>query len=171
MRNGLRGHPSFPGLSFTRHRSGQDPSTSGRPAAKWAACHPGRGVRDGAVLTGVEVAPATLGLMVVEGAIDAAFGAGPACLLLTMEEDVDLAGGGLKLDSGHPPRLTYAQNLTVELAIVHLASLPEQRARPPQSRKSLYYEVKSIGVCSVNRASMRLFSPAFWAGRTGLPRP
>ena len=60
-------------------------------------------VQDWAVLTGVEVAPAALGLVVVEGAIDAAFGAGPAGLLLMLEEDADLAGRPFELDLRNAP--------------------------------------------------------------------
>ena len=45
------------------------------------------------VLTGVEMTPTALGLMIVEGILDAALGTTPAHLFVVFEENVDFAVG------------------------------------------------------------------------------
>ena len=54
-------------------------------------------MQNGAVLASVEMTPTALGLMIVEPALGAALGTGPAHLFMVFEEDVDFAVGPAQL--------------------------------------------------------------------------
>ena len=87
-------------------------------------------MHDGAVLTGVEMAPHALGLMVVEPTLVLASGAAPAPALAVPQVDVDLALGQSKLDVFHSPRRGNSQNLGIELAVLHRTVMVRRPALP-----------------------------------------
>jgi hypothetical protein len=93
---------------------------------RWHAALAARrfGLQDRAVLTGIQVAPLPLGLMIVEGAVVSAFRTGPLHLVLVGEIDVHLALLQFQFDSFDSPGSRNSQNLTVQFGILHLWILP-----------------------------------------------
>ena len=78
-----------------------------------------RQVQDGAELTGVEVAPAALGLMIVEPAGSGALGTGPVGQECMREINVHFAGIRPEVHRGDAPGALNAQDTPVKLAIFH----------------------------------------------------
>ena len=99
--------------------------------------------------------PTAFGLMIVKGALEA----GPALLLVVFEEDVDFTVGSAQLHVFDLPGTLDAQNLAVQLAVLHPASLAVAPAPPLETRKSLHSSSASwtTSPIATPRLDVRLF--------------
>ena len=72
-----------------------------------------------AVLAGIEVTPAPLGLLIVEHALVAALRALPTPVRRVFQVDVDFLSVEGPLDTIDPPRAFDAENLRLKLSVLH----------------------------------------------------
>ena len=79
--------------------------------------HKAGGVQDRAVLAGIEVAPAPLGLMIVQRALAAALAAPPADARFVFQVDVNFLLLSRELDALDLPGAFDAENPGIELAV------------------------------------------------------
>jgi hypothetical protein len=82
------------------------------------------GVQNGAVLTGIQVPPLPLRLMVVQGTAGAAFGARPFLFVVMSQVDVHLALLQLQFHALDSPRIGDPQNTAVQFGILHIQIFP-----------------------------------------------
>jgi len=78
-----------------------------------------RGMQDGAILAGVQMAPFPFGLMIVERAEATAFRTSPLRVVLMGEVDVYLPLLKLQFYSLHLPRSFNTEDASIEFVILH----------------------------------------------------
>ncbi len=76
-------------------------------------------MQDRAVLAGIEVTPAALGLMIVQHALVAALRALPPQVRRVFQVDVDFLSVEGQLDTIDPLGAFAAENLSVKLSVLH----------------------------------------------------
>jgi hypothetical protein len=70
-------------------------------------------------LAGVQVAPSTLGRMVIDRKRDPAFGTRPTLSFIMYRPNVHLFSLDVQLNPVHSPRFLKPQNMTVKFSIFH----------------------------------------------------
>ena len=98
------------------------------------------GVQNRVVLAGIEVTPAPLGLMILQRAFAAALAAQPGDARFMFQVDVDFLPVSCQLDAIDPPGTFDAENLGVELSVLHgqppALILAPPGSQPLKTRKS-----------------------------------
>src|ERR1700739_2031160 len=84
-------------------------------------------MRDGSILTGVQMPPFALGLMVVERTEGTAYGTSPLAVVLMGEVDVHLSLWQFQFHSLHLPRSFDTQNASIQFMILHSVILAWRR--------------------------------------------
>ena len=82
------------------------------------------GMHDRLVLTGIQMPPLALRLMIVERTAGSAFGTGPVQFVLVGQIDVDLALLQLELHALHLPGSLDTQDAAIQFAILHTEIFP-----------------------------------------------
>src|SRR5260370_18134536 len=91
------------------------------------------GMQNGAVLTGIQMPPLPLGLMIVESTTGSAFGTGPLAFVFMGQIDVHLALLQLEFHALDSPRRRDAPNTAVQFPILRSKTFPRGGASRPSA--------------------------------------